>query len=446
MMSLFLADANRQNALVLMGANRAGQVRAVRRKTQPLTRPDGLVEEIIDLECRGAGIWQFITDLETRLTLARGGQSPQYLWLQTADRGQPVGARVEQGRLELLGGGTADRARGFQGLQLRLTRQDWLAQEAVPLPLYNPNGSAVIDGLAVHNHSDAGHVNFVDAQAADISGTQPAPAVLLLETGETPERRLGRIVIAGGANLWDENDAFQHVLEGEDAAAGADCSAAQIISDTGAGNGAYQQFEWTAEHEAHILSWTLSGAQLAWLAGRGFRPTARLHSLPPTGVRWRWKIVEPSVGTVLDQSSQYLLDSAKQLQVLPAVFPPVRTSVTPYSAFRLEIWLECTAAGTKQIDLDFVQLLPLENFALCEPLSGLAQGQRLVLDWITDQFYSESEVGGDKSLTHRVSGAPLVLRPGCNHRIYVLYETEAGFPIDQTVKLRLLHGARWLQL
>jgi len=443
--SLFLAGADRQNALVLMGANRAGQVRGLRRQTQPVRLPNGLVEEIIDLECRGAGIWDFITDLEVRLTLARVGQTPFYLWMQTADRGQPVGARVEQSRLELLGGGTADRARGFQGLRLHLTRQNWLAQEAVPLPLYNPNGSGIIDGLTVHNHFDAAHVNFVNVQAADIAGTQPAQAVLRLETGSSPARRLGRIVMAGGSSLWDANGEFQHVLEGEDAVPGPDCSASQVLVDAGAGNAGYQNFQWTAVVEAHVLSWTLSEAQLAWLAGHGFRPAMRLHSLPPVGVRWRWKIVEPDSGAVLDQSPQHLLDAAKHLQVLPAVFPPVRTSVTPYSAFRLEAWLEFTTAGTKQIDLDFVQLLPLENFALCEPLGGLAQGQRLVLDWINNQFYSENETSGEKLVTHRVSGAPLVLRPGCNHRIYVLYETEAGFPIDQSVKLRLFHGARWLQ-
>lgn len=445
MMSLFLADADQQNALVLLGANRAEPVRAVRRQTQPGRLPDGLVEEIIDLECRGVNILQFITDLEVRLTLARSGQNRQYLWLQTAERGQPVGARVEQSRVELLGGGTADRARGFQGLRLRLTRQDWLLQEAVPLPLYNPNGVAVIDGLTVHNHSDAGHVNFVDVQAADIVGTQPAPALLRIEAGAAPIRRLGRIMVAGGSNLWDAEGDFQHVLEGEDAAAGVDCSLAQGMVDAGAGNAGYQIFQWTPVVEAHVLSWTLSGAQLAWLAGRGFRPAARLHNLPPAGVRWRWKIVDPDSGAVLDQSSQHLLDASKLLHVLPAVFPPVRTSVTPYSAFRLEAWLECTAAGTKQIDLDFVQLLPLENFALCEPLGGLAQGQRLVLDWINQQFHAEDETSGEKSVTHRISGARLVLRPGCNHRIYMLYETEAGFPIDQSVKLRLFHGARWLQ-
>lgn len=445
MISLFLAGADRQNALVLMGANRAGQVRGLRRQTQPVRLPNGLVEEIIDLECRGAGIWDFITDLEVRLTLARDGQTPFYLWMQTAERGQPVGARVEQSRLELLGGGTADRARGFQGLRLHLTRQDWLAQEGVPLPLYNPNGSGIIDGLTLHNHFDAEHVNFVDVQAADIAGTQPAEAVLMLETGSSPARRLGRIVMAGGSSLWDVNGEFQHVLEGEDAAPGPDCSASQVLVDTSAGNAGYQTFQWTSVVEAHVLSWTVSGSQLAWLAGRGFRPAARLQSLPPVGVRWRWKIVEPDSGAVLDQSSQYLLDSTKVLQVLPAVFPPLHTSITPYSAFRLEAWLESTMVGTKQIDLDFVQLLPLENFVLCEPLGGLAQGQRLVLDWINNQFYSENDASGEKSMTHRVSGAPLVLRPGCNHRIYVLYEIEAGFPIDQSLKLRLSHGARWLQ-
>jgi len=112
----------------------------------------------------------------------------------------------------------------------------------------------------------------------------------------------------------------------------------------------------------------------------------------------------------------------------------------------LEAWLECTTAGVKQIDLDFVHLFPLENFAFFQPVGGIDQYHNLVMDWPSGECFTEAEAGGAKSVTHLVSGSVMALYPQRNHRIYVLYETDAGFAIADTVRLRVEAGARWLNL
>jgi len=112
----------------------------------------------------------------------------------------------------------------------------------------------------------------------------------------------------------------------------------------------------------------------------------------------------------------------------------------------LEGWLENTTAGVKQIDLDFVHLFPLENFAYFQPVGGIDQYHNLVMDWSSGECFSEAEVGGEKSVTHLVTGSAMALYPQRNHRIYLLYETDAGFGIADAVRLQVEAGARWLNL
>jgi len=148
----------------------------------------------------------------------------------------------------------------------------------------------------VYNHSDAGagHVNYFDVPVSEIRGSQPVPARLMLKTGSDPVRRLGKIIISGGVNLWDGAGSFDHVLEGESAAVGPGCTSAVTVADSGASGGSFQTLQWTSVEEIHLCSWTLSGERLAWLAGRGLRPAARLHSPPPPEPAGAGKSLNPA--------------------------------------------------------------------------------------------------------------------------------------------------------
>lgn len=447
MIALYLADENRDERLHLHGPEVQPPVKSIHRQPAPVPQTDGLVEEVITIECKGGETWNFITELEKRLALLKDNTAPLYLWIETQTRLSPVCSRIIDGRIVLLGGGMDDRARGYQGLELHLTRPGWFEEVMSPVEVNNPNGSANTSGLTVYNHSDSdnGHVNFCDITIAEIRGSQAVPARLVLEAGETPVRRLGKIIVSGGINLWNDTSSFDHVLEGESGFPGAGCTSAVSISDANASGGSYRAFQWTSVQEAQICSWTLTGERLAWLAGRGVRPAARFHNPPPAGANWRWKITQPGGTAVLDQSAQMLLDASSRLQVLPALFPPVQSPAGPFQSFNLEGWLECSSEGVKQIDLDFVHLLPLENTCLFQPVSGLTQGQELAADWNNGEVYARDSVSGEKTVSHIASGAPLVLRPGCCHRIYLLYETDAGFLISDSSKLRLQAGWRWIE-
>ncbi|HWR66516.1 MAG TPA: hypothetical protein VN364_10380 [Bellilinea sp.] len=448
MQALYFGDAVGNERLYLHGEGVVPPVREAVRQVEPNRLPDRLVEEVITIACKAGDIRGLITQLELRLRLLQDGIQPWHLWMEAGAGSTPIGAPLLGGRLELLGGGTADRLRGFQGLRLRLVRRDWLAEIPDSVPLQNAHGVDVVDGLTVFNHADSGsgHVNFCDVKGNQILGSQPQPVRLILEVGGPAIRRLGKIVVSGGIDLWNEAGSFDHVLEGESASAGAGCSATSAVPSSSASNGIYQTFQWSVVTECAVLRWTISNERLAWLAGRGLHPVARFQTAPPANTRWRWRLLAADGSTQLDQSALVLLDSASQLQVLPAFFPPTPGSTAPYQACVLEAWLECTTAGVKQIGLDFVQLFPLENFAIFQPVGGIDENHNLVMDWTSGECFSEAEADGAKLVTHLVSGSAIALYPQRNHRIYLLYETDTGFAISDIVRLRVEAGARWLNL
>jgi hypothetical protein len=446
MVSLFFADKENQDRFYFHGAGVVPPVRGTSRQPKPDQLEGGLVEEVLTIECKNGDIRGLVTGLEQRLALAKAGIQPLYLWIESDLSVLPVGAQVLDGQVELLGGGTADRLHGYQGLRLRLVRANWLAETLTTIRLQNANGTNNTTGLSLFNHTDGGtgHVNYCDVVGSDVRGSQPLPVRFTLDVGGPTVRRLGKIAVSGGADLWDAGGSFDHVLEGESASAGAGCSGMTSISNLSASGGAYQNFQWTAVVETSVCRWTIDTVRLNWLKGRGLRPVARFHTQPPANTRWRWKILQADGVEILDQSAPALLDTSSRLQVLPAFFPPVQSNLAPFSSFILEGWLECPAAGTKQIDLDFIHLFPLENFAFFQPVSGLDENHSLVMDWSSGELHTADNATGDKSITHLVSGTPMILHPGRNHRIYMLYESNSGFLTSDSARLRLAAGARWI--
>src|SRR5574340_669957 len=156
MKALYLAAENGDDACHLHGQYARACVRNTHRQPAPNPLPDGRFEEVITIECRGGDIWNLITELEQRLALLSDGIEPQYLWLESQTRLSPVRSQIHAGRIELLGGGMADRARGYQGLRLYLPRSGWFEEVLSPVLLTNPNGANNFTGLTVYNHSDAG--------------------------------------------------------------------------------------------------------------------------------------------------------------------------------------------------------------------------------------------------------------------------------------------------
>lgn len=441
---LYIADQNNQHQLHLHGSLTSPPVVGARRLANPQPAGDGLVEEVIELALRGEGIATLVNDLEETILLCQTGIRNAHLFLQTAPGASILSARIHAGRIELLGGGLNDRKRGVQILRLLLTRQVYWEESIRALALSNQNGSEVWEGLTVRNHCDAGagHQNFVDAAAGEVHGTQPCPAQVRLVLPPDFPGALLDCYIAAGFDLEDAVGAFDHALEGEAGSPGSGCTGSSQLSDAGCSGGASVQAEWTAQSEIALWKWTLSTSQLGYMRSGLFRPVMRLAALPAEGVYLRWSVRSQSGGELL-RTAQASLDPGRSLAPLPALrLPPDAMGGGAYQPLEIHLLAECAAPGTKLLQIDFVHLLPASSFQHLHPLGGLAAGNTLVSDSREERVYAFESGGGYQHLSHLLTGGPILLQPGRENRIYFLFETTAGAPVDAQAQVLIYQKAR----
>lgn len=326
-------------------------------------------------------------------------------------------------------------------LRLYLRRARFWRTAAAALPLTNANGSCLPTGLTFYNHQDAhpAHQNYAEIAAADLRGGLPAPLSLRLlqPAGQT----LQQVIVAAGSRLNWGGEAFAHALEGEQAAPAADCTASALISDSSASGAAYRRVQWTRPDSAALLRWTLSPTLLGFGGGRLFRPVLRLASLPPAGLYLRWRLLDQA-GRPLEESPAVILQPQQYLQTGAAVNLPPRwlPQISP-AALLLELRAESRDSALKTLDVDFLHMLPAEQGWLhLQALNGAAQAE-LWLDGENQLVYSRTP-GGETGFTYTLSGGPLTLQPGSDHRLYLLWETAAGMPIDSQLEVQAFYAAR----
>lgn len=443
---LYIADANNQNPFYLHGSLTSPPVVGARRLDNPPAVGDGLTEEVIELALQGEGIAALLRELEEMILLSQSRIMEARLYLQAAPGQAILSAQVHAGRIELLGGGLNDRRRGVQILRLRLVRADCWEESSRALALSNQNGSEVWDGLTVFNHCDAtgGHQNFVDAAAKEVHGSQPCPAQVRLILPAGFPAALLDCYIASGFDLKDAAGAFEHVLEGEAGMPGSGCAASSLPADASCSGGYRAHAEWTAQSEIDLWKWTVSAAQLGYMRACLYRPVMRLASLPPAVSYLRWSVRTQSGGELL-RTVQTCLDPSRFLVPLPALrLPPDAMGRGPYQPLEIHLLAECAAAGTKSLEIDFVHLLPAGSFQHLRPLEGLAAGSTLVSDSREERVYA-LQADGSQRLSHLLTGGAILLQPGRENRIFFLYETTAGAPVDAQAQVMIYQKARFQQ-
>ena len=421
---------------------------AVRDPDPPLLA-NGRVEEIVTVGLKGDGIQLWQRTLDEQLSLAREGRRKVWLQLQLSAGVTALSSPVVDGWIELLGHHTEARSWLYQGLKLHLVREDWWQDSQRTLKLQNQNGVDLWSGLTVYNHKDGtiGHENFVDIKASELPGSAGSPATVRVEVSATPARRVQDILIAGGADLWDATSSLNNVLEGESGTAGTGCTANSIQADGGASGGSFRRMDWTATSEIQLWKWDLIPSRLGYLMGKAYRPVVRLHNLATTvGIYLRWRVARrDGAAGGLEQSGQVRVSTNRRMIVTPAVNLPVLVlGGGPYETLTLELWAECVTVGTKRLDVDFTQLMPVEEWAHLQAIGGTNEGYALMVNGDRGQVYSELVVGGgSQAVSHALVGRMIHLQPGKNARIYFLWETAAGMPVDETLKVLVYTKARY---
>ncbi len=428
---------------VLHGPGAANELEGARLAgTRPALRAEWVIETVLLALKGGAADW--IHGLERRLAQIRAGGGEVRLQLQRAARDAPLSALLLDGWLEAPEPGADERERGFGGYRLHLLREREWSAPAAALPLSNANSTDVTGGLALFNHSDteSSHQNYADVRAAGLGGSQPAPLSLRLGLGSSPTRVVTHVILAAGSDLWSDGIAFAHVLEGESGIPGADCASTSLIGDSGASGGFYRRVGWNGTEESALLRWTITPLALSLARRRAFRPVLRLHNPPAAGVYLHFRLFNPR-GGLLDHNRPQRLDTARWLQAGTTLcLPPHDLPGLDPAGLTLELWAQRDEPGSHSLDVDFVQLLPVEGWLELFPLGGAAQGSTLVVDGERNSVLA-IDAGGAAFASHTLSGGGLRLLPGRNHRLYLLFETDSGAPVNQSLQVQALYPPRW---
>ncbi len=286
------------------------------------------------------------------------------------------------------------------------------------LALTNGNGADVTAGLTVFNHDDSystefplvSHDNWVSIAAAAVTGVIPAPAHIEITNNQT--LALAKICI--GHNVQANPATLAHILEGE----ASTIAGAGDITDAGASGGKWRTASWTgAITGTKIFKWTLSAAQLLAMGGNYFRVLARVSG-QAAGMYVRVGLWGPtSSALTLFAAAEEVEAQATPLQDWGVIQLPPFTLTKPYD---LALAVEMRCAGTDTLDLDFLQLTPIDSWRQVRQIGYQLAATDVYVDEGNGAAYVQDASGYQYPILI-ADGDPIMLWPGYDQRLYFLF-------------------------
>lgn len=305
----------------------------------------------------------------------------------------------------------------------------------VELELSTSSQGAATGGRTIYNHDDAGagHDNWVQIAAAQVTGELPGPARVMLTNTVGASRTYPQIVVA--LNALSDPANFVHMLEAESRISGG-----TVISDATASGGALVQLG-HASPTTTTLVFSLAAAQMQRTRGRLFRLLARI-----AGVSGTWTVT-PEVRAANGANVLWRGDMATLPSLYGGLIDLGAAPLPPggYSASYGEMTLALAFTGSGLAEVDFVQLTAMDGYRVLRLLGPCANNDAVVDDAAEGLSYVAS---GATVLPYVVGvGTPLLLQPGVIQRLLVLAE-DGGSPnpmgIDNSWSVRVWHRPRRL--
>lgn len=321
------------------------------------------------------------------------------------------------------------------------------------IPLTNMYATGDTAGLTIYNHYDfaTSRDNSAWIDQDDVLGDLKAPLRLEM-TNTTPApvttQRTNRVYVGhayrSGVDAFVDVDNSWHILEGEDATGGI----GSVVADATSSGGNYLALSWVgAMDDTEMLYWDLDSDRLAELGGNWYRLLARFSTGPtPTDLWLRWRI-KLSTST-LWEGPLFKLAATRQFQDLGvAQFPPV-ANPGDATLYPLRLYLYGTAAGAGTLNLDFVQLTPMDSVRRFEPSGfGLAKDARLVDDGIEGRVYTDGWTTPGRTFHYRPYFQPIMSKPARHQRLFFLCDDLVdGMHKDRSMSVKVFYRPRFRTL
>lgn len=344
-----------------------------------------------------------------------------YLQLQVDSESDTWRSEIYTGRLVL----DQDALRHYANIKVQaaiiVERAYYWEGDQVELQLSTSNASAATGGRTVYNHDDSGtgHDNWVQIAAAQVEGDLPTPAKLTLTNSSGASQNYANFHIA--TNAFSDPANFTHVLEGESVATGG-----STVADGNSSGGNLRRF---SSFTSTAAQWTLSGALLQDGGGRFFRILARLPTVSST-CYFTPQIRDSSGLTTLYTGDEVAISSTVAIADLGTLPLPPSTADVSWASLRLYLGMRSDSSNT--VDIDFVQLTPLDSYAHFYQLGlTIGNGTTITVDGIEGAIHA----GGYPIYT---SARPTVwLYPNQLQRLIFLHDESSGEPnIANTFSVR----------
>lgn len=311
----------------------------------------------------------------------------------------------------------------------------WEGPEA-ELSLANTHGSGT-GGVTVYNHYDAAQENFVDITGTDVEGVLLAPVRLEIENTYNVAARLYDVFV--GHNVYADPSDLDTILEGEDA----DTPAGAGTVDANCSNGYYKASEALAAAQARVMDWDLPAATLGHCNGRWFRLLVRLQNTAAvSGMDIQPKIL--FVLTVISEGEEVRLNSSYELQDLGLVQLPPWLQGMDAELYSVTLALYGRKAAGGTLDVDFMQLTPVDSYRVLRPRGyGCSFGVRVVDDGIGGWLWTDGWSGDQRTGHYYGEGLPVALVPGRDQRIYFLMtDSSSDCKTARTASVRVYYRPR----
>lgn len=311
----------------------------------------------------------------------------------------------------------------------------WEAADETEVSLSNTHGSGT-GGITVYNHDDGSQDNTALIASTAITGDLPAPCRLELYNSFNSVNNVKKLWVAHNWRLSPSS--LPHILEAEDASGGTPTANASCS------NGSFNGVSWAATTETVLLTWNLDGPTLLDYAKGGHVAfLMRWHTPPTADFKLRLKITDATTGITLWTGEQVTTTGDAIQELGASRLPPSLLDHTGQGDLSLVLTGEREEAGTHSMNIDFVQITPLDGLRVYSArLSGeLAYQSTLVDDAMVGALYSITSSLKYEYFT--VEGQPILLMPGEAQKLYLLAVNDAdGAEINRTWTLRVYYRPR----
>lgn len=315
---------------------------------------------------------------------------------------------------------------------LGITRLNYWEGAETQLTLTNSSATNNTAGITIWNHDDAGtgHDNYVEVDAAEVTGSLPGAVKIELKNGETAAVSYAHLWL--GVNAESDPANFAHVLEAEAGDTGAGVSV--VTATDGSGGQAMRVV--TSSGGSNDLVLTVPAATLQKAAGRRFRalmvPVSYTNG---AGATVTAALMDGATtlllpGYTLDEGPEttiaHIASYAPVVELGVFALPPVGMSGT-WGDLKLRLRFQAPASTVLTADIDYVLLLPTDSWRRLDvvgpDVAGSASGGAIVDDGPENAaYYATSTTVQPYVVAH---GEPLTLRPGLKQRILVLTQEDS---------------------